>query len=133
MLDHELDDALIHRARIVSTKRDRSGARNAQGEYAAEPFAGPWFPARRMTKRQSLDTAEDGGKRRRSAGGYSLIWGIHDAAGQPLTAPVASDRVEVDVYGQVTTWEITAPPLDFDSGEEIFGGQAEIERITESA
>jgi hypothetical protein len=130
----DVEHALIHRARITSTKRSReTGTRNAQGVYEAAPFSGPWFPARRMTKRQSLETPEDGGQRRRAVTGYSLMWGTADEAGAPLTAPVASDRVEVEVRGAVETWEITGEPLAFDTGEVVFGGQAEIERVGDSA
>lgn len=129
-----VDHALIHRARIVATARDRTpGSRNAQGEYEPDPFEGPWFPARRMSKRQSVETAEEGGTRRRAVTGYSLMWGTTDEDQNDLEPPVASDRVEVDVYGEVTTWEIVGAPLDFDSGEEIFGGQAEVERVADSA
>lgn len=130
-----IDHALIHRARVVSTVRDRTpGTRNAQGEY--EPVAdaeGPWFPARRATQRQTEETPEaGGGTRRRRTLGYVLIYGTEYEDGTPLVPPTASDVVEVQVYGVVERWQVTGTPEPFDSGYEVFGGQIGLVAVGDS-
>lgn len=126
-----VDHALIHRARV---RRDsRTGARNAQGERAVVTEYGPWFPARRMTKQQNPERRDDGGIGR-AVVGYSLMYGERDEVGAPLDPPRASDVVEVDdLRGNVALWEVTGPPLTFDTGEYVFGGQVQIVRVGDSA
>ena len=48
--------ALIHRARVV--KAQRATTRNEQGEYETTQVYGPWFPARRMTRRPAREARE---------------------------------------------------------------------------
>jgi hypothetical protein len=126
-----VDHALIHRARV---RRDvRGDVRDEQGERQVTTVYGPWFPARRMTKRQSPERRDDGGVAR-GVIGYSLMWGEEDELGALLVPPVASDLVEVDdLRGDVHLWEVQGPPLDFDTGAIEFGGQADIVRVVDGA
>lgn len=121
---------LVHRARVVRTVR--AGAKDAQGERAAAPQLGPWFPARRMSPRPSEDPADSGGRRRAEVS-YQLLFGTEYEDGSELIdPPKASDSVEVEVYGVVQRYTVTRP-RDLDTGEEIIGGEVDLVEVGDSS
>lgn len=134
-----VDQALIHRARVRGQRRGEPAVRNAQGEFVRPESDGAWFPCRRMTMRQRAEGDDAPGSRRRTERRYQLMWGEEHEDGSPIVAPRASDRVEVEVQHDEDpapvseVWEVSDEPLAFDTGEYVFGGQAEIVRVSESA
>lgn len=91
--------SLIHRARLVGTRRVEPAERDAQGAYATEAFTGPWIRARVMER------GAVGAKRRRRPEestearverGYELLLDFIDLAGDPVEKPTAAATFETD-------------------------------------
>lgn len=123
--------ALPHLARVVEAKR--TGPKNVQGERAAPPVVGPWFPARRMSPRASEGNADDGG-RRRSEVRWTLLYGDEYDDGTPLERPPReSDLVDVARDGAITRYIVGPRPSDFDTGDDVFGGQVVLVEVGDSS
>jgi hypothetical protein len=122
--------ALPHLARRAATKR--TGPKNVQGERQSLPDVGKWFPARIMVPRSSEDTAERGG-RRRAETRYSLLYGDEYDDGTVLDRPPRkSDMIEVDVRGDVTTYQV-AGVRPIDTGDDVLGGTVDLVEVEDSA
>lgn len=116
--------ALPHLARVVTTSR--VGPRSIEGERTAIEDHDPWFPAQRMSPRSREDPADRGGHRR-SEVRWTLLYGDEYDDGSPLTRPPrASDYVDVERDGIVTRYVVGPRPSEFDTDDEVFGGQVEL-------
>lgn len=105
--------ALIHRARLIGTRRVEPAVRDAQGAYAMEEFAGPWIRARVMERgavaakrrRRPEETTEARVER-----GYEILLDYIDVDGDPVEKPTAAATFE-------TVCPILGDPVIVLSGE----------------